>query len=414
MRRSVMVAGAFLVLAGLFLGFMVLMATPTLDRVGPEPVEEPAMFSLEGYESGFWPFINARQAFEPTSSINVIVRASAEEVTAALTEEGRWNRTPSNETDADPGTIRPFEENETAPAPIWGEASGSARYAYVHDGETGEWVREAAQLHVGTYFGERLHLRLYESPAPEEPWVAIQVHSEHFDWFTLRHAVDGIEEPQRALEDEFMDQLGHENVVRVFLNNEGPADADGWATLVELAMVLPFFAATGAVGTRAWDRLEPADQRRLLAAWERITPRAVALAILIAGLYFGVRLGGIALESFTRLPPKSIAALLYPFLALGIPLGTYLIAHGIHRRIDAGITAGLALGAAVMVDYSVLGVDVLSIGLILQRFGVVFALALFAAGAAERATRKHHVNTLVVTGASLWLVLLTATVLGWV
>lgn len=413
MRRSVVVAGALLVLAAVFLGFMLLMATPTLDRVGHEPVEDPEMHSLEGYESGFWPFINARPAFEPASSINVIVRASAEEVTTALTEQAQWNRTRANQTDADPGTIRPFEENATEPGPIWGEAAGGARYAFVHDGDEGEWVRETVQLHVGTYFGERLHLRLYESPVPEEPWVAIQVHSEHFDWFTLRHAVDGIEEPQSALEADFMEQLGDENVVRVFLNNQGPADADGWATLVNLAVVAPFLAATGTVGSRAWARLDPADQRRLLAVWERVTPRTVGLAILIAGLFFGVRLGGIALENLTPIPSKVIAGSLYPFLAFGIPLGTYVIAHGIHRRIDAGMTAGLALGAAMMVDYSVLGVDVLSMGLILQRFGVVFALALFAAGAAERATRKHHLNTLVLTGAGLWVALLGATVLGW-
>lgn len=398
----------------MFVGFMMLMATPSLDRVAPEVQEDPQMYQVDGYESGFWPYINARKAFEPSSSINVLIVGNMSDVKVALTERGHWNETPVEEEDADRETFSARDVNVTGTTTLWGEATGGTRYAYVHDGEEGEWTRETEQLNLGTYFGERLHLRMYESPREEEPWVAIQVHTEHFDWFTLRHAVDGIDEAQRTLEADFMGEPWVEDVHRSFLDNEGPADGDGWATIIELALVLPLMTVSSATFARWWDRLNPVDQRRLLAAWRRITPRKVALAATVAGLFFAVRLGGIGLEHAGVLTSHQIAAVLYPVIAFGLPAATYAVAHGIMERIDAGLTAGLALAAAVLMDYAVLGVDVLPVDVILQRFGVVVALGLIAAGAARRATRKQLVNDLVTGGVLLWLGLLAATLMGWI
>ncbi len=413
MRRSLVVGLALVALAGVFAGFMMLMASPSLEPA-PSEEEDPRIFQPEGYESGLWPFINARPAFEPASSVNVIVRGNTSDIVRALTERGEWNQTMEEEADADRETFSAREVNVTGTRISWGEAAGAARYAYVHDGETGEWVREADQLHLGTYFGNRLHLRMYESPHPEEPWVAMQVHSEHFDWFTLRHAVDGIEEAQLTLEEDFRGQPWVENLYRAWLDNEGPADADGWATVIELALVLPLLSTSSPVVERIWKRLTPVDRRRLRAVWRRITPRKLALAATVAGLYFAVRLAGITLEHTTPAPAKAIAGGLYPVIAFGIPLATYGIAHGITERIDAGAVAALALAAAVLVDYAVLGVDVLPVGLLVQRFGVVVSLGLIGAGAAQRATRERHLNDLVVVGAILWVGLLSATLAGWI
>jgi hypothetical protein len=113
----------------------------------------------------------------------------------------------------------------------------------------------------------------------------------------------------------------------------------------------------------------------------------------------------------------NIAGLLYPFIAVGIPLVTYLIARRMTRRMDAGVVAAGALSTAVMLDLLALSVAVMPIGIVLQRAGIVLALGLIAIGSTDRATRQANEalpNDWLVVGGTLWVALLGATLMGWI
>ncbi len=115
-------------------------------------------------------------------------------------------------------------------------------------------------------------------------------------------------------------------------------------------------------------------------------------------------------------PPASsvhaIAALLYPLIALGLPIATYAIAGGLERRLDAALAASASLAVAIWLDYG-LGVDVLPIDVVFQRALVVVALGLIAGGAAKRATRDSRINDMVVVGVAMWTLVLVGTLLGY-
>jgi hypothetical protein len=72
-----------------------------------------------------------------------------------------------------------------------------------------------------------------------------------------------------------------------------------------------------------------------------------------------------------------IAAVLYPFLGLGVPVATDALARRLDPRIDAAVVASGALAAAVVLGYGAMGVDVLPIEIMLHRTGIVIALGLW-------------------------------------
>lgn len=195
-----------------------------------------------------------------------------------------------------------------------------------------------------------------------------------------------------------------ELVWRAHLGNDGPSDADGWATVVELALLVPLLGlGSSTVGAVADSHLTPID------------PRLGLLADAVFGLVLGVRVGGIALERHVSvLSMHAIAAALYPFIAVGLPLAAFLIGTTITRRIDAAATAALAFGAAVLVDYGLVGTTVIPVEVLLHRLGLVLALGLIAGGAAKRASRATLLNDLIGTGFGLWLLLLATTLFGWI
>ncbi|NUB90606.1 hypothetical protein HTZ84_14870 [Haloterrigena sp. SYSU A558-1] len=484
MRRSLVIALALFVLALLFVGGPSLLFSPSTESVSPNETEvSPKMTELEDSESRFWRYLSPEERFKQRSPINVIVRGDVDDVERVLTEasDGDWAEINESEVEAGPETYTLTgggnrsddpEDNETAgneptvdeppandtpndseaandssgPVPNleWGEADGGTRYAYLDPGpdEPGYWTTETRQLEDGDYYGQRYHIRLYESPNEDDQWVIMQTHSEHFDWFTLRHRVHGSQDAQTKVENDFMKHPRvdvEEDVRRVYLNNRNSSDADGWATVVDLTGMILLPGAVGLVARRRDrllradtgsqtdperiadrapsaidDHLTDVDRRRIAAAYDRIEVGHLLLVGTIVGLYFAVRFGGLGLERHTDfLTPHQIAGLLYPVLAVGIPTATYLVAGTLTRRLDAALVAAGSLAAAIWLDYGYLGVDSLPVDVVLQRMLVVVALGLIAGGAAKRATRESRFNDMLVAGVALWVLVLSGTLLGY-
>lgn len=148
MRRSIAIVSVLLVLAVFVGGVLGLLFTPTTELLTSKSDPSPAMASLAENDSGFWPYLNTRHAFQKDSPINVVVQANASQVVDVM----------QNETDA--GWTPPPTDQQIG----FGEWGWSDHYAYVHDGADGEWIDMTAELQDGDYYGERFHVRLYESP----------------------------------------------------------------------------------------------------------------------------------------------------------------------------------------------------------------------------------------------------------
>lgn len=416
MRRSIVVGGAVVVLALVVVGTMSLAAPPATEEVLPQQDTDPEYIEVNGTEASFWPYLSSEASddYRIASPINVIVTADLKTTTRMLTEEGTFNETPEELGDAEPETFSAEEiQIEDGTVVSWGETAGATRYANVRVDGNDEWRVESMQLDHGDYYGVRHHLRLYEVSTDDDAIVLIQAHADHFDWFTLRHAVDGVEESQRYVEREFMHGPGDPFVWRQHLGNDETHDSDGWATVIELALI-PLLGLSVAGVRRMQSTLTPVDRRRLRVAADRITWRHLALGGTIIGIVLGVRLAGLVLEWYaSMLSMHAIAALLYPVLAIGLPVATYGIATGLLRRIDAAVVASGALSVAVLLDYTAMGVDVLPLTIVVHRAGVIVAIGLIAAGGARRATRERHLNELVVAGSVLWIGLLAVALFGF-
>jgi len=477
MRRSAVIAIVLIALAVLFLGGTSLFASPTTGGGGgpPKDASERQLVRPTDGKSGFWPYLSPQKGFQKRSPINVVVLGSSDQVKRALVESGdaNWVETENETSEADADTYSLVDGNASAPnrtnatngtnvtngtdpaeganasnlsngtnetnetnqsqrgfdaatAVGWGDTTGATRYAYVDPGpdETGRWISETDQLHDGTYYGSRYHIRMYESPDPDEQWVAIQTHSEHFDWFTLRHRVTGSQEAQTYLERDLMALRSvdtREDVRRVYLDNPNSRDADGWATFVDLLGVIAVALAgvlpasrrkLAAVREEFRDQLTETDRQRIAAIRSRFDLRHVAMGVTIVGIVLGVRVAGIALERAGALSMHGIAALLYPVLAFGLPIGTYAVSRGLERRLDAAVAASVGFSLAIWFDYGLLGVTSLPIEVIVQRAYLVIALGLIAAGGAKRATREKTLNSLLAAGTFLWVLVLVGTLIG--
>lgn len=419
MRRALKVAAVLAAIAAVYLAGSVILAPPAgPTNIQQDPDLGPRFLNVENSNSTFWPYLSKQQAFEKQSPINVIVvGATLEEVVDRMVSVG-WNETRANQTDAtsDRYVVEPVqpEEEEGTEVP-WGQAAGADRYAYVIAGDEGRWIRQDDQLHDGTYFGHRIHIRLYTSPIPGE-WVLMQVHSEHFDWFTLRHAVDGVAEARQHVEADLMAAPFVQEVWRMHVGNEDMRGSDGWATVAEFHQAALPLAALALVLPRALRRhLTEADRARLESLLDRLTWRHGALLLAAGAPLLVVRAAGILLEHQVRaLGPHAIAGLLFPLVALGIPALAVGLAIGMERRMDAGTLASISLGAATLLDDRAVGVEVLPLEIVLHRVGLIVAIGLIAAGATQRASRKHILNSWLITGLGAWALLLAAILFGWI
>lgn len=477
MRRWIAVATALALVAVVATGGISLFAPLTTDDVAPTHDPAPVLVSPNGTESGFYPYLNSRPRFTQRSPINVVVVGNTSEVMRIMQEETatQWNETAADEEDlggrplvegenetlrngtvvnesvAENGTIvaenatgdadtapsnatpanatglngsnasenRSFLE-EISPTTAWDRTTGATRWAYLDPGGDGEgrWVTETTQFHTGDYYGSRIHVRMYESPNESEEWVAMQAHKEHFDWFTLRHRVDSSEQAQSYVEREFMGQpfVAEDGVYRIYLDNGGPSDSDGWATVIELAYLLPVVLGLGqsGIGSTVRSRLTDDVFEEFDAVRARTTLRHVVLGAVIVALLLGVRFGGVYLENNAPLlSMHAIAALLYPVIGLGIPTATYLLASGLDRQFDAAVTASVALSVAIWLDYGYLGIATLPVEVVLQRVVVILALGLIAGGAAREGTDETRWNRMLLAGVGLWVFVLVGTLLGY-
>ena len=426
-----------------------------------------------------WPYTSAAKSPEdPKLALNVIVHGDADRLRAHLTTglDATWNETlPAGANGTN--VSRPSRARAHDAAIGWADARGADRYVYVHDyaltervNETtrrpyralsflsvdlnqtlgGQWIPETYQLHDGDYFGARDHLRVFTSPYESDGWVAIQAHSEHWDWFRLRHTVHGIDDAQERLESDLMGRWYVSEVWRMYFQNDGGPNSDGWVTVIDLDDAPDVRAADlGAVGlglflagrldrrrratrhrVQTMDRLGGPSRDRtvggavvdwLLGTLGRrrfvVGLRLLSYAVLflaLFGLFLLVRAAGIFLErQFQTLSPKLLAGSLYLLIAVGLPLCADRFGRPI-PSMQAFVLAATGIAAAMVVDYSLLGIQALPLTIIVHRAGVAVALGLIAAGATPTVRESGRTTRLSGTGLILWIGLLVAPLAGLV
>jgi hypothetical protein len=394
------------------LGGAVVLAEWPLSGVPPDEPEKPHLVEPTDGGTKLWPYTARAHEFKSrTLGINMVFYGDPERVQTALTDRSKleWEKEPIEEDDANAEAVSRDrleldpEAEELSDAISWVDAEGSNRYTYFETDDGGRWVGESYQLHTGTYFGQRRHIRAYDDPAAE--WTAVQIHEEHWDWFRLRHTVTGISDSQRELEREFMNDPAAETVVRMPFENE-TADSDGWVSGIHLAgAVVPmlFFGLAG-------------RSRKLFGELSRFIDRRHREVLLgggLFGLYTVVRWLGIGAEmAFSGVSPKVIAAPLYLLLVAGIPT----IAYVFGKETDptwAFTSAVLGLGTAIVVDFAAMGVSVLPLRVILHRGAVLLAVGLIAVGSGPGVERSGRPAPLVV-GIGGWILVLFASLFGYV
>lgn len=349
-----------------------------LDRQSTDVAEvekppEATLVSPGGANSSVWPYTSrSRSTADRTLALNVVVHGSPERVRRALVDRSETNWTAT-------------QSDETVGISPWRPAHGSVRYTYVtpDPNEPAEWVPAAYQLHAGTYFGSRTHIRAY--PSPSSNWTAIQAHTEYWDWFRIRHTVTGVQPGAEFVERDLRDKPFVERVTREHHSNRGGASG-GWWTVINLATLL--VAASTTSLTR------------------RFTRRELLLGAGLAGIVLGVRAWGLATEAlFPAVTPKLFVALGYPVLAFGPPLlAVWLSKRRPASRAAAFAMAGLAAGLAL--DFALLGVPQLPTRLVVHRIALVAAVGLIAFGGA----REHR--GVAAAGVVAWLGLLATALFG--
>jgi len=470
----------------LVIGVVVLSSTYVLAVGLPLPTSNPAdgdtpsrgqMVQPVDNGSYLWPYTAREETTQQrTLATNLVIVGEDERVQRALTEQTNlnWELTEPTENESEnetavnetvtptpEGTETPAAGNDTAdngteefaaPTPVpeenasvndsvpqpvavdesvinWNDAHGSTRYSYIDarpaGGEAG-WVDEAYQIHAGAYFGSRYHIRAYTTPEAE--WTAIQIHQEYWDWFRLRHTVTDIQRSRNVLESDFLDQPYVRSVSREYYGiNRGWND--GWLSEIRLA---PGLAAVFllALFTRETHKSIQQEGRRLF-SWTRNNIRGFVMAGVLAAVYLGVRSVGIVLETTVpNVDPRVFLAVLYPTIALGLPLlavilaqpfgatsrfdRTQRIADRLGPPIEALPAFGFAvagLGGAFVLDFAGLGVGAIPVQLILHRVGLACALGLLAAGSTRVDERGAG---LLVLGALGWLVGLVMPLFGYI
>ncbi|SFL39198.1 hypothetical protein SAMN04487950_3606 [Halogranum rubrum] len=390
-------------------------ATQTEEQIDATPNVKFVNVYING-TTKLWPYTSREKDFSTlTLPINVVFHEDADTVRRLFVasnedSDSQWTtKTPSNETVILNGT-----------STRWSESDGATRYTYVETESGGVWKDETYQLHDGSYFGTRYHLRLYEGGTPTKRWTAVQAHHEHWDWFRLRHTVNSLAEAQRHVERDFYGTRYLGAIERQRYGNGGIMDTDGWVTVIDLVdwtvggpqfFVLPVLGLLAAVTDRLGSVRDVLEDSELS---HRLSSSHVTLFLTMASLPFTVRLVSIALEQQTPLgdSPKVIAAICFPILAFGLPiLASYL---GYTLRADDGfVVAAIGLGVGFLLDYSALQITTLPIAVVVHRVTLLLAIGLIAAGGVRWSDDVVTRHGYTLAGATLWVGALCWSLLGF-
>lgn len=356
-----------------------------------------------------WPYTSRAESYDrKTLAINLVVYGDADTTERLLRQqaEGDWEELGEDEEDVAPAEEIDATVNGTSID--WGTADGATRHVHVQPpGEEGRWIDESYQLRDGDYLGERHHVRAYVDPAGGE-WTAMQAHREHWDWFHLRHTVHSVEDSQLYVETEFVDHPRVESLHRERFANEDRSDADGWVTIVELNGG-PLAALVGLVLVGSFGAVRLGERREWLAEMRedddvRQSIRALALIVALVVLYGAVRFGAIGIErTVPGVGPKTIAAIFYPLLVVGMPVCAYLAARKL-ETVPAFAAASIGFIVALFLDYTYLGVTALPMDTFVHRVALAAAIGFIAAGSSRTARRPEFEFGHVRTGVLLWVV----------
>ncbi|WP_396613817.1 hypothetical protein ACH9L7_18245 (plasmid) [Haloferax sp. S1W] len=465
--------GGVLVLVLVLVGFVLLsmVAAPALSGVSiisgdvsqSDPPEQTSTRTAEtvrlvhvGDENDrLWPYTSRARAFDTmTLPINLVVEGNPARVRTLLvySHDAKWDQTNESWQMA-PEEVSAANTEKTP----WGSATGANRYTYVQTDSGGIWIRESMQLHDGTYFGSRIHLRLYGGGTPSDSWTAIQAHRDYWDWFRLRHTVTSLAGPQHAVERDLMRQPTVVETRRERFANGGIIDADGWVSVFELAprqlvsgaspesgsvgtdsaqvdasgsnptdtptprsgaekqtttvlisLLAVVAAGLGALATGAVDREDiGAFVERL--RWSRLADRRLHRGVLLfaslAAIPLLVRSAGLVLEGYAPQHPKPIAALLYPFFAFAPTIVAVRLPRGLSWE-HWFSTAFVGYGIGLVADLGLIGVSVIPVEIVLHRFAVLVSLGLLAVVGQHRSRSKTAPRAPLLVALGVWISLL--------
>ncbi|QIO25453.1 hypothetical protein [Haloarcula sp. JP-L23] len=237
---------------------------------------------------------------------------------------------------------------------------------------------------MGTYFGQRTHLRAYSSRSGN--WTAIQAHTEYWDWFRVRHTVTGVPSGARFVEEDLRDEPFVTNATRTYHGHRS-GGSSGWWTVIGLAPALVIAGST----------------IRGIGRW---TFGDIALPGGLLGIVLGVRGWGLATEAvFPSVTPKLFVAIGYPILA-GAPPALVSVLSADRPAKRAGLLTALGFGTALVFDLAFVGVRQIPTQHVYHRVALTSAIVVIAVGSARGRRR------LVGVGVVAWLALLAAPLLG--
>ncbi|WP_435157651.1 hypothetical protein [Haladaptatus sp. DFWS20] len=408
-RRYIALIFVFLVLASLFVAQPGVLTSNVPDDGEPSRAKDVRIVSPNpDSEAKLWPFTSRGKSFDSlTLPINVVVRDHSSRVVSHLRNrrDAEW-RNDSQEWQGLGGEDGPTDADEETVQ--WDNTTGAVRYTYVQAPDSrGGWVTESSQLHDGTYFGSRYHLRLYEGGKGNETWTAIQAHHEHWDWFRLRHSVGSLASAQYYLDSQFYGKWYVDEISRKRFANGGISDTDGWVSVVDLRPTSDLYPVTllwaalllGSVGVGESIQSSVRD----LVSWlsSETTQRGILLGVFLLSLPLVVRRASIVVETTApTVPVKAIAGVGYLVLVIGLPLAAVVLPEG-DQSLDWFGIALLGLGLGFLLDYRSIGVTVLPIMVVLHRLTLLGIVGLLAVGGARQETDGRW-NLLVKTGLVLW------------
>jgi hypothetical protein len=415
-------------------------------------VEDVSLVSVGRGGDKLWPYTSRATSFDTlTLPINLVVKGNPARVRSLLlySNDAAWDETNESWQVA-------ADEQSPGDGQTWGSATGADRYTYVQTESGGTWIRESMQLHDGTYFGGRTHLRLYGGGQPGDSWTAIQAHRDYWDWFRLRHTVTSLDGPRHTVERDLMGDRTVVDVQRERFGNGGIIDADGWVTVVvlgppqltseasfeaqqaeqadsveterngrfadvlqtsglsvlsdgtSLSFLILVLVGVGGVVTAAtrWNEFELFVERAGVThrpAYQYL--RGSLLFVTLLSIPLVVRFTSLGLEGIAPNHPKVIAGLLYPVFALGPPIVALRIPRGFSPEAWF-VLAFVGYGTGLVADFIFVGVPVVPLEIVLHRFVVLSSLGFLAMVGQRRSTSVDVHTAALPVAMSLWVFLL--------